>query len=232
MTVLTTIQGAAAYLGISIPTFVTGSTEREHVELTEIANEAAQDIAEYHDWQSLKNLARIDGDGVTSSFALPSNYDRMPKKQSLWSTTQESPLTHVQSHDDWLEIDIRDYGIVVGAWTLLGGNVEIKPTPDDGEFIKYYFQSRDIITTTLSDKTKITLDADSFDIFPKSERVLKLAIIWRWRALKGLDYAEDLNNYETALGLAAMRDGGSKMLVSGNARSSGIRTAYPQAIIP
>ena len=58
-------------------------------------------------------------------------------------------------------------------------------------------------------------------------------MIWQWRANKGLPYAEDLENYQTALGEQIGEDKGATILHVGKARTlRGVRIAYPQTIVP
>ncbi len=233
MTLLTAIQGACPHLGIAVPSVVYASTDREHVELVEIAREAVDDIVDAADWHTLKTLATITGDGSAASFALPSDYLRMPKDQQLWSNAQETPLSHVESHNDWLELDIKAFELVLRAWTLLSGEVAIKPTLPSAELVKYYYISNKAIVSSSVNVADFAADGDTLRVSTDGDRLLKLAIIWRWRALKRLDYAEDLNNYQMALDRAIMRDGGAKVIKVGMSRGmSGAQSAYPQAITP
>lgn len=47
------------------------------------------------------------------------------------------------------------------------------------------------------------------DVFRLDERVLKLGMIWPWKANKGQAYAEDMVTYEDALAVASGNDKGS-----------------------
>lgn len=231
MTVLSACRSAAPYIGLALPTSVYGSSEREHIELAEIANEAAADIMEAHDWQGLKLLNTYTGDGAAADFALPSDFLRMPKDQRVWSSAQETPMTHVLSHDDWLELEVKSYELVIRAWTILGGRFAIKPTMPSTETAKFYYQSN--LYARAGDgsfKTAFDSDADSFRL---PERLLKLAIIWRWKAAKGMDYAEDMANAETAQAKAIAADKGSRTMAIGRGSyPKGVTIAYPQAITP
>ena len=60
------------------------------------------------------------------------------------------------------------------------------------------------------------------------ERLLTLGLIWRWRAQKRQEYAEDLRNYEIALSEEIGRDKGSQIIAVGAARWPGrVGTSYP-----
>ncbi len=230
MTILTTVEGVAAVIGIDVPTGVFSSTDREHVELQHLANEMAERIWKAHDWELLKTLETLTGDGSATTFSLPSDYGRQIKDAELWSSRIQTPLTHIVSADRWLELDVRSYQFVIGVWTKIGGQIGIKPAMTATETAKYYYISNLIVSPASgSDKTAFTLDADSFRL---NERVLKLGMIWQWRANKGLPYGEDMATYETALGEMISEDKGARMIHVGRPRMRrGIRLSYPQAIV-
>lgn len=230
MTVLSAIQGASVGLGLAAPSAVFAATDRTAVEMAEIAREAAQAIAEAHDWQVLKRLQTYTGTGAADAFDLPADFLRMPKDQRIWSSAQETPMTHVLSHDDWLELEVKTYELVTRAWTILGGQVAIKPTMPTGETAKFYYQSSHFARDGAGTKADFTADGDEFRL---PERVLKLGIVWRWRALKGLDYSEEMVNFEIALSKAIAADKGPRTLAMGRGRwPKGVTIAYPQAVRP
>lgn len=231
MTVLTAIQAASTKIALDKPTVVYSSTDREHIELQELANECASYIAKDYEWQALKVLATITGDGSDDDFALPDDYDRMLKKTQLWSDRLQTPLTHITDTDHWLELDIRQFQTVIGVWTLFANEINIKPAPALSEVIKYYYMT----TKWAKDaggSFKTAFDADS-DVFRLSEDLLKLCIIWKWKAAKKLPYAQELNDYEDAKEKMIVADKGSRFLRVGRARMPrGAQLAYPIPITP
>lgn len=231
MSVLSAIQNVSSVIGLTKPDAVYSSTAREHFELQVLANTAADHIAKDYEWQELKLLATITGDGTTEAFNLPTDYDRMLKDAKLWSDRLVTPLTHITSTDEWLDLDIRQFTLVVGAWTLLANQINIKPAPVSGELVKYYYMSKeyaqDIASTT---KEAFTADDDTFRL---SEKLLELCMIWKWRAQKGLPYAQDYDNYEDAKEKLITKNKGARILSVGRPRvSRGANIAYPIPITP
>jgi hypothetical protein len=231
MTVLAAIQNACAVIPLNRPDGVFAGQEREHFELQVLANTAAGHIARDCEWQRLKRIAVIAGDGATEDFDFPADYDRMLKKAELRSTRQPAALAHVVSSDRWLGLSLRQFSHVAGAWTIHDGRIHIRPAPLAGEEISYFYMSaRWAVDKNGTAKAQFTADDD---IFRLSGQLLELAMIWKWRANKGLAYAEDLASYEDAKDKLVTADKGSRSLLIGSARTSAeAHIAYPRIIAP
>ena len=231
MSLLTVFQQACTSgIALEKPSAVYGSTTREHVELANIANEMAAMIAASHEWQILNKIAVITGDGTTEDFALPADFDRMLDKSQLWSTSLETPLSPISDRDDWLELDIKTIDFVINAWIIYAGEIHIKPALSTGVQVKYFYQSNLWGLNGATPISEFTADTNTFRI---DERLLKLGIIWKWREMKGLPYAEDLATYERLLAKLAMRDKGSRIIRLGKAVLPRDTTvAYPQSVEP
>lgn len=233
MTILSTIQQACSVLGLPIPTGVLSSTQREHIELRDLANEMAQRIAfDGHDWTLFKSLATLTGNGVDGSFPFPSDYKRMLKKARLWpSSSPYSTLTHYPDTDTWLGMQVQNFRPTIGGWTIIGDRIFIDPPLQTLSTVKFYYLTDRIVTASNgTTKTNFTSDTDTFRL---NERVLRLGIIWQWRANKGLPYAEDLSTYEDALSMLQGSDKGSNILTIGQQRwPSNFEYAFPGVIVP
>lgn len=232
MSVLTAIQRACPKLGLEVPVAVFSSTERELVELAEIANDAAEEISKAYDWQALKTVATLTGDASTEDFSQPTDYHRQLLKTKLWSSTRPgSPLEHVPDADTWLGIVTSGLTVSTGQWTIYGGFVRIRPAMALAETAKFFYITKNRVDPASgSNKEFFTLDDD---VFLLDESVLRKAIIWKWKESKGLPYAEAMADYEIALAEAIGRDKGSKILIVGMQRlPSGWEYAYPGVVVP
>jgi hypothetical protein len=78
------------------------------------------------------------------------------------------------------------------------------------ETVKFFYISNQLVS---GGKTEFTDDAD---VFVLNERLLKLAIIYLWKQMKGQDFAAELSDFEQAMDLEMDKDGGSAPVVSGN----------------
>lgn len=232
MTALSVAQAVATYIGIEVPSMLVADTDREVVELREVISEMAQEIAfdSGHDWRILRALQSEAGDGATSAFDLPSDFRRLGVREQIWTTRLQHPLEVIRSVDRWLQIDIRDVDYLSGAWIRIGDQIQVKPTPEATETLKYYYLSDKIWLDNDGSTTRAALTEDT-DVFRIDERVLKLGAIWRWRQGKGLDYAEDMQNYQRALAARVTDEADTRVLAVGRRRRPrGVEIAYPEAL--
>lgn len=233
MSILSVIKQVCPVIGLSVPDAVFSSTDREHLELQALANEMAQRIAfDGRDWTRLKVLATLTGDGTATSFALPADYHRMLKKARVWpSANPYAPFAHIADSDDWLAMTVQNRHELTGAWTLIGEQIHIAPVMANLATASFFYLS-DKMVKDKDGVAKAEFGADD-DAFRLDERVLKLGMIWQWKANKGQAYAEDMASYEDALAVASGADKGSNMLVIGRARlSADADCAFPKGITP
>lgn len=233
MTILSVCQQVAPVIGLKIPTAVMASTEREHLELAALANEMAERIAFdlSYDWTMLKRVATITGDGLADGFDLPDDYKRMLKKARIWpSSSPYASLTHYPDSDQWLGMEVQNFQQLIGAWTLIGSQIFVKPVMTLGNTIKFFYIHNQIVKK--ADGTPQTGFLADEDVFVLPERILKLGMTWQWKANKGQQYAEDLSNYEDALSSVIGGDKGSNILTVGRQRYPSADMAFPGVIIP
>lgn len=227
MTILSACQLAAIPLVGRKPTTIFSSTKPFETELSALVQTAARDIAKARDWQALTVLVEHQGDGVTVAFPLPEDYDRLPLDSEVHSASWQTWKYHpVKSLNDWLDIQTLVTAQAPGYWSLLENRMQIYPPMASTEKARYYYISANIARDRNGiDKPVISADTDTFRL---DENLLTLSLIWRWRALKRLEYAEDMANYERELAKVGGRDRGASLLAvgrKGTRHVSGV--AYP-----
>lgn len=226
---LSIVQDAATKLGVAQPTVLFGSTDRSAIELREALIEAADKVLHAHDWQRLLTVQTNIGDGTTTDFSLPSDYLRMPKSVDMWSSKWQRRLTHI-TPEEWLQLDVRNYEVVSGVWTIFGGDCVYKPALAADETVKFWYVSNRVVAND-AEGTKDRFTADD-DTFLLDDRVLELVLVWLFRTQKGLDYAEDMASAEIALARMIERDKGARVLTQASRRTINASTAYPGSITP
>ncbi|NVN06061.1 hypothetical protein HW509_10740 [Asaia spathodeae] len=178
------------------------------VKFLEIMSESIQDIAQAHDWNDLSQQCTLVTDGNTSDFALPSDYGRMLVKadvhSSIWSVNYEP----AKDKDEWIQLQRFMPSTIPGYWIIYGGQMHLLPTPRASENPTFWYISTNLVRGADGTmKADFTSDDDSFVL---DEQLLLLSTIWRWKQAEGLDYQEDMQNYEVRLSQLAAKDHGSK----------------------
>lgn len=230
MTVLTACQEAAVKLNLVEPVTLFTSTEQFDKEIRTEANETAEAVMKAYDWQKLVTLKTLTGDGSTTSFPLPVDYDRMVKDAKVLTSQFASGLTKADDLNHWLDLQINGAVTVPGYWIVLGGAMQILPALASGVTAKFYYIKNTVVTgAAMAAQARFVADADTFNL---PERLLRLGVIWRWRAQKRMEYSEDLANFETALAEETGTDKGSRTIVVGRQRTSAdAEFAHPAIVV-
>lgn len=222
MAVRDALQKAAIRLVGQRPTTFFGASGQTELELTDLVNEVAEDIAQYHDWQALVRLASINGDG-SEEYPFPDDYDRM-----MLDSDVQDPNAWFWGYfryDD-LNAFVRDKSFgpmpTPGGWIIYGGNIHFYPAPTQAATFPYISKNI-VLDTSTAPKEQFEADTDTFRL---PERLLTLGLVWRWRENKKLDAAGDQEAFIKALDEYAAKDGGSKVQRYG---SSGRRLAVGRA---
>jgi hypothetical protein len=205
MTLLSVVKDVCQVVGVQQPTSVYANIigNRTMQEMAALATEMAQRIAwdSGKDWTILKKVATLIGDGVSDGFDLPANYKRMLLTSEVWGpTSTQQPMTYIVDTNEWVRRRNQSWVDALGEWTMLGGQIVIQPIMGAGSSATFGYLNKDCITLA-SGGVGDTFMADG-DNFILGDRLLKLGMIWQWKANKGSPYAEDLATYNDALNVA------------------------------
>jgi hypothetical protein len=230
MTLLSVVKDVCAVVGVAVPQSVFSNItgNRTMQEMLALANEMAQRIAyDNRDWTALRAMATFTGDGTTTAFPLPANYKRMLLTSNVWrSTSTQSPMHFVSDSDEWMQrraSNASDWAW--GEWTMLGGNMVIYPAMPVGQTATFGYLDKNCINLASGGRGDVFMSDD--DTFALDERVLKLGMIWQWKAQKGASYAEDMGTYGDALGYAMGHDSPAPIILGRKPISSSATVAYP-----
>ncbi len=237
MSFLSAAQSAAIRLIGKKPTTFFSSQGKFELELTDLANEVAADLTKYADWRTLITLKTMAGDGTTIGFDLPDDFSRMPFSQEVaranwytWGYVDTPDLNF------WRDLINGLASPSPGYWIILNGQMQFQPPISAGTTAQYYYIS-DKAVVAVDGTTKKSLfdtDTDSLNISNSArdnDRLLTLGLIWRWRSMKRMEYAEDLQNYEILAAQVSGSDRGAHIISAGNRRVSwDSQWAYPRSL--
>jgi len=231
MAILSVVQDVCATVGVQVPTSVFGgiTNNRTMQEMLALANEMAQRICyDTRDWTMLKLVQTFTGNGTQTDFPLPANYKRMLLTANVWrSTDTQKPMVFVPDADEWIQRRISNAGdISRGEWTMLGGNMVIFPVLAAAQTATFVYLDKNCVVLAAGGfGDRFMADGDSFRL---DERVLKLGMIWQWKAQKGSPYAEDMGTYSDALANVMGHDAPAPIIIDRRPMSHHNRgVAYP-----
>lgn len=205
------------------------STGRTEQEFCDLANEVVTEIIKAHDWRSLVKQHNMVGDGVTTAFDLPSDYDRMPKNADVgrmnWYTWGYVDAPDLNFWNDLIN------GLASpspGYWIMLGGQMQFIPPVSANTTAEFYYISKAAVIDGDSGERKNEFSKDT-DTFVLDEKLLTLGLIWKWRQMKRVDYSEDLRNYEIRIEQLSGEDKGARVIRMGkSAIDYNASYAYPR----
>jgi len=231
MSLLTVVRDVCAVVGVTQPISVVAAigSNRTMAEMLALANEMGQRIAyDTRDWQELQAAATNVGDaqwvpprpdpGATwtgaEAFPLPANFKRM----LLTATVRRSDMPtqsmrYVPDYDEWLWRRAQNLNDGRGEWIISGGKMLIDPMMPVGVNATYpYIDKNCVALASGGYGDRFQADADSFRL---DERILKLGMIWQWKANKGSPYAEDMGTYSDAIATAMGHNKPAPIMVVG-----------------
>lgn len=241
MSLLTIIQDAAIRCGIKklpseIPQAFT-SADPDIQQLVAFSLDAGIDCYERADWRNLKLQAQFTGDGASTEFTLPVDFqriltsDKYPFGRLVSRTNPSIPVTGPVS-DQYLQ-EQRAYpgSSVYPLWKLIGGVIEIWPAPATGDVFELWYFSKNWIINASGTVRQHRWQADTDESLIREDTIMKGAV-WRWKASKGLDYAEAMRDYEISIERNASQDGAGRTVeLSGN-RTVRLDNYWPGTIVP
>lgn len=229
MTILSVVQNASTKIGIARPTVLYAATTQDSYAMQAVISDAVLTILKAYDWQALRTIETVTGDGSASGFDLPDDYDRMLTTASMWSSRYQWAMDQIPDTDKWLELLTLPYTQVSGSWTIYGDQLHILDTMQSAETAKYWYISN-LVVAPAGGGTQAAFSADD-DAFRLSEELLRLCIIYKWKQSKLQDYSEEMQDFNVLLNRLMNEDGGSKPVIRGGARVRG-NYAWPGTISP
>lgn len=171
-TAINIINAASQELGIGVVSLDSASTGNAGYQLLGLLNALGQELLRVHDWQNFEKVMTFTGDGVSTTFPLPSDFGRQVN-QTEWSTSNRQPMIGPVNAQTWSWCQ---YGLVGTGifyrYRILGNQYAVFPTPAlDATFALYYISRNWVLPAdqvgetnpTYADKITNAADVPQFD---------------------------------------------------------------------
>jgi hypothetical protein len=206
---LSTIQTTAAWVGVRQPTTVVNSTDVQVQQLYALCNEELEEMSKGFQWQVLtKGYSFVTTATAIQATAIPSDWSSFVP-ETMWNQSMAWPIMGPLSEQDWQNIQANlPAGPIPTYYRMIENTYYLTPTPTAGQTVAYSYVSLNCVLSNLgAEQTSYLADTDTAKI---SERIISLGTRWRFKAAKGLDYAEDLRTYEREKAIMQGKDRGMK----------------------
>ena len=232
--ILDIVRAVTGRIGLERPGSATGSSDNQVQQLVALANEEGQELADRYPWQALireKTFTTVAAESqgllVGGTILTPADGFKYIVNDTVWDRSMQYQL-QASSPARWQA----DKGFTtVGPYArfrIRAGVLLLNPAPGAGQSLAFEYMSDNWVSNQAGDtfSPAFTQDAD----YPLLDsRLIAAGLLWRWKAAKGLEYAEDYNKYERMVLDATVRDG-SKSAVSMNGPDNA--TFGPYVVVP
>lgn len=206
MSLLSCLQDAYALtIGDDLPNAFASSTDATFRQFVTYAQYEGDKLNLDAKWRKQKVTASFTGDGTTTVWALPTDFNRFTtemRRQSSILLGLQGPV----SDDEFLDAQVRGFNPTIPYWRVSSDNIETVPAVKDGQTVTFEYVSNYWITDSGgTPKARFTADTDLI-LLP--EILIVLATVYRWKRAKGLDYAQELADFKMECAKQAHIDGG------------------------
>lgn len=227
MSCLTLVQSVFKRLGLNTPVSVVGNTDRQVGQILELSNEAGQELARRYPWQALLAVGTFttvatESQGSVQTIAPALDYII---NDTIWNRSLRRPVFGPKTPQTWEQ---QKAFAINGPWSnyrLIADTLAMYPVPTAGQSCYFEYISKNWVTTGSSTSPTWVLDADTPLL---DNNLLILDTIWRFKAAKGLEYAEDFNKAERLCTDLMGRDGGKDSLNLDGTKYD----IYPGIVVP
>ena len=195
---------------------VFSSAKSDALLLMQLAQRTGDDVARRWGWKNLKVPGNITGDGLTTIWALPTDWGTLEGSVILVSNLYPLlPLAGPVMPEKLLLMKALPAMPIRPLWRMIGGNIEIWPALAAGELVTLEYESScwvlDVDGATRRPRWTADLNTSLID-----ESLIELGVIWRWKEAKGLQYAERFAEYERRFDATAGQENTGRMVSMSN----------------
>jgi hypothetical protein len=207
MSLLQIVKDACDELSLPRPSVVANSTDPQVRQLFRLANVEGRNLSKRHNWQVLTSEHTFTTTATAvqlTASALPTDFNWIIP-ETMWNRSSRRRVYGPIDNQEWQEIQGSSIQSINPAFRIRSNTIHITPAPTTGQTVAYEYVSKNWCQSSVGTAQSVwTADSDTGKL---DENIMKLGIIWRFKAVKKMDYATELSNYEREVTDAIMRDG-------------------------
>lgn len=209
MSLLTVVQSFCQRTGLPVPSFAVGSTDAQVLQIIALADEVVEDLCDRWTWADLTREAvfvTVNGEDQGSLDTIAPNGFLRISQETIFNRTLRLPLVGPMTQAQWQALKALPTAGPFYKYRIRQNRILFMPAGIAGHTCAFEYASSYAILAVDGTTYRSAFAADT-DTFILDERLLTAGLRWRWRAEKGLDYAEEFRRYEELANNASGRDG-------------------------
>lgn len=203
MSLLNLVSEFCKRQSLPIPPSVTNAQDADTQQIWGLLNEGAMDLADRYEWQQLvltstagfvsagsgpnQWIAAVLDDSTTAGSPSIAVGWKAMLPRTFWETTTRLEVYGPLTEQEWMVTTTMQVQPTRYSFKIDGQNLWIYPYSSTATFTFMYFSRFSVLTGTTYTEA-YTLDT-SQSLLP--DRIVLQDVKWRWKAAKGLPYAED-----------------------------------------
>lgn len=233
MSLLTVVQNACDEVGMPRPATVASAADNTTRQLFALANREGKDLStggsvgRSYDWTALQTecvftTVGTESQGLITTLAPGFRYII---GDTIWNRSQRLPFPGALTPQDWQLLKAAFVSGPYPQYRIRDGELIMLPVPTAGQTAAFEY----VTSFWATDSTGATLNTGYVldgDVALLDEDLITLGVVWRFKKAKGLDFADDYENYKSRVFAAMGRDGGKTKLDMGD------RGYVPRIVIP
>lgn len=210
MNLLTLVQTFCDRTGLPRPSYAISSTDSQVLQIIALVNEVCEDISTRWDWQTLvkevlfTTIAGEDQGDIYTIMGLERSSFNKISQQTIFNRTLRLPLFGPMTGSKWQAIKALPATGPFYKYRIRGDRLLFNPPAAEGHQCAFEALTTLCVQSDAGDP-QISFQADT-DSFLLDDKLLLAGLRWKWKAEKGLDYAEEFNRYEALGADLASRD--------------------------
>jgi hypothetical protein len=202
MTIQTAIAEACPVLGLVAPASVTSTIDANATRLLAVAHEAGEDIAKRGDWRRMLSKTTATSGPIT----LPADFERLVPGGAINITLPAvSPVRGPMSSDQFAAIAAGRFGATTACYYTMRDNTILLSRALSSETVEAEWVRKSWLINGSTYKARATAD-DDVCLFP--EWLMTRAIVWRMKRATGLQYQDEMTEWEADLAMHLRQDRG------------------------
>lgn len=210
LTVLATIQKAAAELGLSQPDTVVPSTETIANQLFALLAALCDELVRECDWSFLQSEYLFNTQVGIDTYAMPTDFQNIINSTE-WNRSTRSELVGPINPSKWQQLKGSTIGNIQYSYRIKGKNLVITPVPASISQLALEYVSNYFVTDGISGLLKGTIDNNS-DTVMFDDRLIINGLKLKFKEANGLNSVTAAYDYENLLASLKATDAGAAIL--------------------